>query len=214
MRWSVSLVCRATVCLAIGLLAIAASAQTHAPEGGNLAPAGRHETPTHESPSQVHTPSSAGSIVNPASGPASSTTPARTPAPAGQGYGLASHPRDSSPDVGNGVTIAIPVLGPSLEVDPPIVDMSSDPNSALSQERLSPRRWMTRSPNRQFKGAGYKSFVGSPYKGCEQLCLREAGCIAIEFRHSDNRCQLFDRREDSAAAPQSDIGFVRQQASR
>lgn len=182
MRW------RSLVWLAVGMLAITPMPQAQQNSDAlEPAPAGRHDTPT-----QAQAPSSGNRAA------------------AGQVYGIASFPRDSS-DIDAGLSIAVPALGPGLEVDPPVIDPS---DTLLSLERISPRRWMTVSPNRAFKVVGYKSFVGSPYKGCEQLCLREPGCVAIEFRHSDNRCQLFDRREYSAAAPRSDIGFVRQQASR
>ena len=181
MRW------RSLVWLAVGMLALAHEPQAQQDaDAVEPAPAGRPETPT-----QAQTPLSGGSAAT------------------GQVYGIASFPRDSS-GIEAGVNIAVPALGPGLEVEPPVID----PSDVLSLERISPRRWMTVSANREFKAAGYKSFVGSVYRGCEQLCLREPGCVAIEFRHSDNRCQLFDRREDSAAAPKSDIGFVRQQASR
>jgi len=53
--------------------------------------------------------------------------------------------------------------------------------------------WMRRVHNKYFKAESYKSFVGSSYAKCVELCMKERQCAALDFERVSDRCQLFDR---------------------
>jgi hypothetical protein len=53
--------------------------------------------------------------------------------------------------------------------------------------------WMKRVHNKYFKSESYKSFVGTSYAKCVELCIKERQCAALDFERVSDRCQLFDR---------------------
>jgi hypothetical protein len=53
--------------------------------------------------------------------------------------------------------------------------------------------WMKRVHNKYFKTESYKSFVGTSYAKCVELCMKERQCAALDFERVSDRCQLFDR---------------------
>jgi hypothetical protein len=53
--------------------------------------------------------------------------------------------------------------------------------------------WMKRVHNKYFKAESYKSFVGTSYAKCVELCMKERQCAALDFERVSDRCQLFDR---------------------
>jgi hypothetical protein len=53
--------------------------------------------------------------------------------------------------------------------------------------------WMKRVHNKYFKSESYKSFVGTSYAKCVELCMKERQCAALDFEWVSDRCQLFDR---------------------
>jgi hypothetical protein len=53
--------------------------------------------------------------------------------------------------------------------------------------------WMKRVHNKYFKSESYKSFVGTSYAKCVELCMKERQCAALDFERVSDRCQLFDR---------------------
>ncbi|MGE0767214.1 MAG: alpha/beta hydrolase [Hyphomicrobiaceae bacterium] len=70
--------------------------------------------------------------------------------------------------------------------------------------------------NKSLKGAAYARLRNLSYQQCEQRCLKEARCVAIEhyrgggFVRRSSNCALFSSVEKSADSKSSDIGFKRQ----
>lgn len=56
---------------------------------------------------------------------------------------------------------------------------------------------MRRTPNKYFRAESYKSFTGSSFPKCEEICLKEPECVAVDFERVNNRCQLFDKFGDA-----------------
>jgi hypothetical protein len=67
--------------------------------------------------------------------------------------------------------------------------------------------WMKRVHNKYFKAESYKSFVGTSYARCVELCMKERACVALDFERVRDRCQLFDRVGEAEARKSSDLAI-------
>jgi len=79
----------------------------------------------------------------------------------------------------------------------------------------SAQTFIEKVENKVLKGTAYSRLRNLTYQQCEQRCLQDARCVAIEhyrggglLRRSSN-CALFSSIERSADAKNSDIGFKR-----
>ena len=79
----------------------------------------------------------------------------------------------------------------------------------------SAQTFIEKVENKALKGAAYARLKGLTYQQCEQRCLADARCVAIEhyrggglLRRSSN-CALFSSVEQTADAKHSDIGYKR-----
>jgi uncharacterized glyoxalase superfamily protein PhnB len=66
-----------------------------------------------------------------------------------------------------------------------------------------------RMRNKYINLEGYKTHSGKTYAQCEQLCLVENKCVAIEFNRRDRTCELLDRLETPLADADADVGIKR-----
>jgi len=67
--------------------------------------------------------------------------------------------------------------------------------------------WMKRVHNKYFKAEPYKSFVGTSYAKCVELCMKERQCLALDFNRLRDQCQLFDRVADTEPYNSSDLAI-------
>jgi hypothetical protein len=67
--------------------------------------------------------------------------------------------------------------------------------------------WMKRVHNKYFKAEPYKSFVGTSYAKCVELCMKERQCLALDFNKLRDQCQLFDRVADTEPYNSSDLAI-------
>jgi PAN domain len=67
--------------------------------------------------------------------------------------------------------------------------------------------WMKRVHNKYFKAESYKSFVGTSYAKCAELCLKERQCVALDFEKGRDQCQLFDRVGETEPNNASDLAI-------
>jgi PAN domain-containing protein len=67
--------------------------------------------------------------------------------------------------------------------------------------------WMKRVHNKYFKAEPYKSFVGTSYAKCAELCLKERQCVALDFEKGRDQCQLFDRVGETEPNNASDLAI-------
>jgi hypothetical protein len=67
--------------------------------------------------------------------------------------------------------------------------------------------WMKRVHNKYFKSESYKSFVGTSYAKCVELCMKERQCLALDFNKLRDQCQLFDRVGDMEPHNSSDLAI-------
>jgi len=70
--------------------------------------------------------------------------------------------------------------------------------------------------NKALRGAAYARLPNLTYQQCEQRCLQETRCVAIEHHHGGGLirrapvCALFSSMEKMAASKHSDVGIKRQ----
>ena len=66
-----------------------------------------------------------------------------------------------------------------------------------------------RMPNKYINLDGYKIHSGKTYAQCEQLCLAERKCVAIEFDRQKRTCELLDQLAPPLADAEADVGIKR-----
>lgn len=82
-------------------------------------------------------------------------------------------------------------------------------------DSLAAQTFIQKVENKALKGAAYSRLRNLTYQQCEQRCLQDARCVAIEhyrgggvLRRASN-CALFSSVEQSADAKHSDVGYKR-----
>lgn len=82
-------------------------------------------------------------------------------------------------------------------------------------DAASAETYIQKVENKALKGAAYARLRNLTYAQCEQRCLKDARCVAIEhyrgggFVRRASNCALFSSVERSADAKNSDVGFKR-----
>ena len=72
-----------------------------------------------------------------------------------------------------------------------------------------------RIDNQTLKGAAYVRLPNLTYQQCEERCLKDERCVALEFQRAPDglkpswSCALFSATESASASPSSDIGYKR-----
>jgi hypothetical protein len=88
------------------------------------------------------------------------------------------------------------------------VTISNTPPSA-PQEKGEPvaQIRIERMRNKYINLEGYKTHSGKSYAQCEQLCLAQRKCVALEFNRQDRTCELLDQLELPLADADADVGI-------
>jgi uncharacterized glyoxalase superfamily protein PhnB len=79
------------------------------------------------------------------------------------------------------------------------------------QERREPvaKKRIERMRNKYINLDGYKTHFGKTYAQCEQFCLAEHKCVALEFNRQNRTCELLDQLETPLADVEADVGIKR-----
>lgn len=82
-------------------------------------------------------------------------------------------------------------------------------------EALAQRASIEKSSNMRLSGESYATLSGLSYETCEQRCLSEAKCVALEHYRGgritgrQSQCKLFSRAGETRPYRYSDVGFKR-----
>jgi hypothetical protein len=66
-----------------------------------------------------------------------------------------------------------------------------------------------RMHNKYINLDGYRMHSGKTYTQCEELCLAEHKCLAIEFHRQNRTCELLDKLETPLTDAEADVGIKR-----
>jgi hypothetical protein len=97
------------------------------------------------------------------------------------------------------VTRTVPV--PSAPYVPPTY---VPPPPASSSDAV-----ISRQSGRYVEGEGYRTYAGSSYGQCEQLCLEDGSCRMIEFHKPDAKCNLYSHTRIDGSSKDADVGIKR-----
>ena len=64
--------------------------------------------------------------------------------------------------------------------------------------------------NRYIEGDGYSTKTAASFAQCEQRCIADQRCLAMEFYRPERKCNLFEAIKNPLASNDADVGIKQQ----